>query len=169
MRRGSYGYCIGDKYLGRKIAHNIAVVCYVALSPEATALDDRATPNFLEVLGGHIGQDGKADVVLGKSLSLLSESELFEPVSNLHRGPMFRQALGSPNEQNLLHERSDRASRTSTPALHFGWPSIGRWRHPRRGYGPAFTYRTRGRPRGPLIFGAPRPQSQSLLTHPPHG
>jgi hypothetical protein len=34
-----------------------------------------------------IGQDGKADIVLGKSLRVLPETELLKPVSDLlHRG-----------------------------------------------------------------------------------
>jgi hypothetical protein len=45
------------------------------------------------VLIGQIGQDGKADVVLGKSLRVLPETELLKPVSDLlHRGgaPEYR-------------------------------------------------------------------------------
>jgi hypothetical protein len=35
-----------------------------------------------------IRQDAKANVILGKALSVLPETELFEPVRNqLHRGP----------------------------------------------------------------------------------
>jgi hypothetical protein len=41
----------------------------------------------LKVLIREIGQDGKADVVLGKSLRVLPETELLKPVSDLlHRG-----------------------------------------------------------------------------------
>jgi hypothetical protein len=38
-------------------------------------------PDLFEVLIGQIGQDGKADVVLGKSLRVLPETELLKPVS----------------------------------------------------------------------------------------
>jgi hypothetical protein len=45
-------------------------------------------PNVLEVLIREIGQDGKADVVLGKSLRVLPETELLQPISDLlHRRP----------------------------------------------------------------------------------
>jgi len=54
--RGPYGYCIGDKYLGRKIAHYIAVVCYVALSPEAAGVDD---PNVLRSWSVRSGRSEK--------------------------------------------------------------------------------------------------------------
>ena len=44
-------------------------------------------PNVLEVLIREIRQDGKADVVLDKSLRVLSETELLQPISDLlHRG-----------------------------------------------------------------------------------
>ena len=43
-------------------------------------------PNVLEVLIREIRQDGKADVVLGKALRVLPETELLKPVRNLlHR------------------------------------------------------------------------------------
>jgi hypothetical protein len=39
------------------------------------------------VLIREIGQNGKADIVLGKALRVLSETELLKPVSDLlHRG-----------------------------------------------------------------------------------
>jgi hypothetical protein len=39
------------------------------------------------VLIGEVGQNGKADIVLGKALRLLSETDLLKPVSDLlHRG-----------------------------------------------------------------------------------
>ena len=44
-------------------------------------------PDLSKVLIGQIGQDGKADVVLGKALRVLPETELLKPVSDLlHRG-----------------------------------------------------------------------------------
>jgi hypothetical protein len=44
-------------------------------------------PDLFKVLIGEIGQDGKADVVLGKALRVLSETELLKPLRNLlHRG-----------------------------------------------------------------------------------
>jgi hypothetical protein len=44
-------------------------------------------PNFFQVLVCEIGQDGKADVILGKALPVLPEAELLKPISDLlHRG-----------------------------------------------------------------------------------
>jgi hypothetical protein len=40
-------------------------------------------PNVLEVLIREIRQDGKADVVLGKSLRVLTETQLLQPISYL--------------------------------------------------------------------------------------
>jgi hypothetical protein len=48
-------------------------------------------PDLFKVLIGEIGQDGKADVVLGKALRVLSETELLEPLSDLLH---YRSALG---------------------------------------------------------------------------
>jgi hypothetical protein len=36
-------------------------------------------PDLFEVLISQIGQDGKADVVLGKALCILTETELLQP------------------------------------------------------------------------------------------
>ncbi len=44
-------------------------------------------PDFFQVLICKVGQDGKADVVLGKARRVLPETELLKPVRNLlHRG-----------------------------------------------------------------------------------
>jgi len=40
-------------------------------------------PDLFKVLIGEIGQDGKADVVLGKALGVLPQTELLKPVSDL--------------------------------------------------------------------------------------
>ena len=45
--------------------------------------------DFFQVFVCEIGQDGKADVILGKSLRVLPETKLLEPFHNLlHRGPL---------------------------------------------------------------------------------
>ena len=45
-------------------------------------------PDFFEVLVCQIRQDGETDVILGKALSVLPETELLKPVCNLlHCGP----------------------------------------------------------------------------------
>src|SRR5271155_639329 len=47
----------------------------------------RGDPEFLEVLVRQIRQDAKANVVLGKALSVLPQTELLQPFCNrLHRG-----------------------------------------------------------------------------------
>ena len=50
-------------------------------------MTERRYANLFEVLVGQIRQDDKADVVLGKALRVLPETELLKPVSDLlHRG-----------------------------------------------------------------------------------
>jgi hypothetical protein len=44
---------------------------------------ERCNANLFEVLIGEIRQDDKADVVLGKALRVLSETELLKPVREL--------------------------------------------------------------------------------------
>jgi hypothetical protein len=47
----------------------------------------RGNPKFFQVLVRQIRQDARIDVILSKALSVLPETELFEPVGNLlHRG-----------------------------------------------------------------------------------
>jgi hypothetical protein len=51
-------------------------------------MTERRNANLFEVLIGQIRQDDKTNVILGKALSVLSETELLKPVRNLlHRGP----------------------------------------------------------------------------------
>ena len=55
-------------------------------SQQLTPMTERH-PDLFKVLIDKIGQDGKADIVLGKALPVLSETELLKPVSDLlHRG-----------------------------------------------------------------------------------
>ena len=50
-------------------------------------MTERRNANLFEVLIGQIRQDDKANVVLGKALRVLPETELLKPVSDLlHRG-----------------------------------------------------------------------------------
>jgi hypothetical protein len=46
-------------------------------------MTERHNANLFEVLIGQIRQDEKANIVLGKPLRVLSETEPFEPVRNL--------------------------------------------------------------------------------------
>ena len=51
----------------------------------------RHNADLFEVLIGQIRQDDKIDVILGEALSVLPETELFEPVCNLlHRSLSLR-------------------------------------------------------------------------------
>src|SRR5215831_26576 len=54
---------------------------------QLAAMAERHNADLFEVLICEINKDGKIDVVLGKALSVLLETELLEPVRNLlHRG-----------------------------------------------------------------------------------
>ena len=46
-------------------------------------MTERRNANLFEVLIGQIRQDDKTNVVLGKALRVLSETELLEPLSDL--------------------------------------------------------------------------------------
>jgi hypothetical protein len=70
-------------------------LCCFALDPvqidyraqQLAAMAKRRNADLFEVLICQISKDGKIDVVLGKALSVLPETELLEPVRNLlHRG-----------------------------------------------------------------------------------
>ena len=64
---------------------SLAAVRYSA--QQLAAMAQRHNANLFEVLICQIRKDGKIDVVLGKALSVLPETELLEPVRNpLHRG-----------------------------------------------------------------------------------
>ena len=57
----------------------------------------RRNADLFEVLTGEIRQDGKIDVILGKALRVLSETEFLKPVRGLlHRGRLTQ--LGYPAE-----------------------------------------------------------------------
>jgi hypothetical protein len=66
----------------------------------------RRNANLFEVLIGQIGQDDKGNVILGKALSILPESERLEPIRNLlHWRPPPDLALS-------VLDRQDRKSTT---------------------------------------------------------
>jgi hypothetical protein len=51
-------------------------------------MPDRRDANLFEILIGQVTQNFEINIILGKTLSVLSETELFEPVQNLvHRRP----------------------------------------------------------------------------------
>src|SRR5262245_12244972 len=51
-------------------------------------MPDRRDANLFEILVGQVTQNNEIDIILGKALSVLPETELFEPVRNLlHRRP----------------------------------------------------------------------------------
>jgi hypothetical protein len=57
-------------------------------------MTERRNANLFEVLIGQIRQDEKANIVLGKPLRVLSETEPFEPVRNLLH-------CGAPSQRTL--------------------------------------------------------------------
>jgi hypothetical protein len=55
---------------------------------ELPAMPERRDTNLFEILIGQVPQNIEVDIVLGKALGVLPESELFEPVRNwVHRRP----------------------------------------------------------------------------------
>ena len=55
-------------------------------------------PDLFKVLIREIGQNGKGNVVLGKAMRVLPETELVEPVRNLlHRGPSRSRGAFNPH------------------------------------------------------------------------
>src|SRR5262249_60721397 len=51
-------------------------------------MPDRRDANLFEILIGQVTQNIEINIILGKALSVLPETELFEPVRNLlHRRP----------------------------------------------------------------------------------
>jgi hypothetical protein len=64
----------------------VALIDAIKLSDRAhqqAPMAKRCYSDFLEVLIGHIRQDDKADVILGKALSVLPEAEFLQPLRNL--------------------------------------------------------------------------------------
>jgi hypothetical protein len=60
---------------------------------------ERSYADLFEILIGRIRQDDKADVILGKTPSLLPETELLQSLRNLRRGP--RPLACSPASEDL--------------------------------------------------------------------
>ena len=59
----------------------------------------KGNAEFFEVLVCQVGQNGSIDIVLGKALRVLPETELFEPVRNLlHHGSPGCRALPPASE-----------------------------------------------------------------------
>src|SRR4029450_960532 len=51
-------------------------------------MPDRGDANLFKILVGQVTQNNEINIILGKALSVLPETELFEPVRNLlHRRP----------------------------------------------------------------------------------
>jgi hypothetical protein len=74
-------------------ARLLALLCFSRrclarlLRAAADAVPERCNANLFEVLISQIRQDDKANVVLGKALRVLPETELLKPISDLlHRG-----------------------------------------------------------------------------------
>ena len=70
------------------------------LSRAATDDDGRETSQALLSLGHQIRQDSKANVILSETLSVLPETEPFEPFRNfLHRGPRVIRSAGRGGQE----------------------------------------------------------------------
>src|SRR5262245_30938152 len=66
-------------------------------------MTERRDADFFEVLIGQIGQNDKGNVVLGKALSVLPETELLKPIRNLlHRRPPTDFTLSVLDRQDSL-------------------------------------------------------------------
>src|SRR5215831_13793666 len=64
-------------------------------------MTERRDADFFEVLIGQIRQDDKGNVVLGKALRVLPETEFLKPVCNLlHRGPLRIKTTGPAGQKD---------------------------------------------------------------------
>src|SRR5262245_53480923 len=86
---------------------------------QLAAMAERRNADLFEVLICQISKDGKIDVVLGKAVSVLPETELLKPICNLlHLGPLTD--LTSP-----VLDRQDRKSTTRANSLYaLGGPHV---------------------------------------------
>jgi hypothetical protein len=68
---------------GFAISVKRGIIAFGYRAQQQTPMTERRNANLFEVLIGQIRQDEKANIVLGKPLRVLSESELVEPVHDL--------------------------------------------------------------------------------------
>ncbi len=62
-------------------------ICVLADSGKYLPSGSERDPHVLQILIGQMGEFGYVNLILGKTLGVLPETELFEPVRNLlHRG-----------------------------------------------------------------------------------
>src|SRR5580700_10901031 len=83
--------------------------------------------DVLEVLIAKMGEYGNINLILGKTLSVLPETELFQPVRNLlHRGPFSRVYRGPttpPDQVDREFMRKIRSAKvTAGPNMPNGCP-----------------------------------------------
>src|SRR6516162_4215344 len=76
-------------------------------------MPERRDTNLFEILIGQVTQNLEVNIVLGKALSVLPETELFEPVRNLlHRRPSTDLTLSVLDRQvgEFTNTRQDRVA-----------------------------------------------------------
>src|SRR6516225_4889035 len=76
-------------------------------------MPERCNANLFEVLIGQVTQNIEINIILGKALSVLPETELFEPVQNLlHRGPSTDLTLSVLDRHvaEFINTRQDRVA-----------------------------------------------------------
>src|SRR5262245_4477831 len=76
-------------------------------------MPDRDDANLFEILVGQVTQNLEINIILGKALSVLPETEPFEPVRNLlHRRPSTDLTLSVLDRHvvGVYHPRQDRVS-----------------------------------------------------------
>src|SRR6516165_6693408 len=87
-------------------------------------MPERRDTNLFEILISQVTQNLEVNIILGKALSVLPETELFEPVRNLlHRRPSSDLALSVLDRHvaKFTNTRQDRVARArSTPHRTIG-------------------------------------------------
>ena len=82
-------------------------------------MPERRDTNLFEILIGQVTQNLEVNIILGKALSVLPETELFEPVRNLlHRRPSSDLGLSVLDRHvgKFTNTRQDRVARASPQA-----------------------------------------------------
>src|SRR6516225_7584538 len=77
-------------------------------------MPEQRDTNLFEILIGQVTQNLEINIILGKALSVLPETELFEPVRNLlHRRPSSDLALSALDRhvREFTNTRQDRVAR----------------------------------------------------------
>jgi hypothetical protein len=102
-------------------------------SQELTPMTERDT-DVLKVLIREIGQDGKADIVLGKALRVLPKTELLKPIGDLlHRGSAPDYRASSARIGKFIRQTRSAVGEQPMPAAISGGTRL---EHPSRSVTP---------------------------------